>query len=519
MNEIHGDFEIHLTVWERAADRLADFATRHGLTYTEIVLDRGEQPVQPMLNVRCRGTLQDALRTARHWRDELRGARLDVSRTKLEAAPWNTGVPGTDAGAAGEPRDRYFEHHVKLLLPDARTARLVGLTELVTPHQARLSHNARRVRDDGRQERFVTQRCHRVGRETARRRLDALLAALRQAGHEPLSVEQEYVVSDNALTMDRGWIEPATGALDPYEDTARKAPAWRPGYPGSYQPLPDRNGVRQRAAFDPALKQFTHAYRAGEPHFADAVAGQAWRAARTAAMHHVLAVLAGSPWAGHLVLRGSVPLQAWLGWAAREPHDLDFVVMPHTWPHKGDEASRLLDGVVDAIRATPGAGLDPEPVAAEDIWTYERAAGSRLVFRFATDGLPPGSVQLDFVFQEPLPVPPVELRMPPLEAPVLTAPPELALAWKLLWLETDGYPQGKDLYDAALLAEYARPRPDLICEVLRTELAGDAERFGPGSVLRWAVDWQNFRDEYPDVEGDADHWQHRLALALAPAYE
>ena len=43
--------------------------------------------------------------------------------------------------------------------------------------------------------------------------------------------------------------------------------------------------------------------------------------------------------------------------------------------------------------------------------------------------------------------------LPGVAAPMLAAPAPLALAWKLLWLATDTYPQGKDLYDAVLLAE------------------------------------------------------------------
>lgn len=78
-------------------------------------------------------------------------------RIKVEAAPWNDGVPERDADAV---EGRYFEHHVKLLLPDAAAGTLVSLTRLLEPHQARLSRNARRQRDDGRHERFATQRCH-----------------------------------------------------------------------------------------------------------------------------------------------------------------------------------------------------------------------------------------------------------------------------------------------------------------------------------------------------------------------
>ncbi|PYC74957.1 hypothetical protein C7C45_03455 [Micromonospora arborensis] len=48
----------------------------------------------------------------------------------------------------------------------------------------------------------------------------------------------------------------------------------------------------------------------------------------------------------------------------------------------------------------------------------------------------------------------VVLILPDVDKPVLAAPAPLALAWKLLWLATDRYPQGKDLYDAALLAEH-----------------------------------------------------------------
>jgi len=79
----------------------------------------------------------------------------------------------------------------------------------VVPYGARLSRNARRQFTDGRHERFVTQRCHDVGAPTARQRLDALLAALRAGGHEIVEVEAEYVVRDDALHLDDGWLTKA----------------------------------------------------------------------------------------------------------------------------------------------------------------------------------------------------------------------------------------------------------------------------------------------------------------------
>ncbi|WP_240809855.1 hypothetical protein [Actinomadura sp. WMMA1423] len=124
-----------------------------------------------------------------------------MSRTKIEAAPWNEGVPASDAEADGLC---YFEHHIKLLLdPGDDTA---ALAETVVPHGAHLSRNARRVRADGRSERFVTQRCHRVGARTAGQRLDTLTSVLRANGHDIASVEREFVVFDGNASLDDGWI-------------------------------------------------------------------------------------------------------------------------------------------------------------------------------------------------------------------------------------------------------------------------------------------------------------------------
>ncbi|HET9169463.1 MAG TPA: nucleotidyl transferase AbiEii/AbiGii toxin family protein [Actinospica sp.] len=53
------------------------------------------------------------------------------------------------------------------------------------------------------------------------------------------------------------------------------------------------------------------------------------RAAHRAALDHVLGLVLELPWSGSLVLRGSRLLRAWLGDRAREPGDLDFVVLPN----------------------------------------------------------------------------------------------------------------------------------------------------------------------------------------------
>lgn len=519
MPEVTGEFETHLTVPYYYADRVAEFAQERGLSFVHIELDRGDQPSQPMLTFRGTGTLADQLAAAEELGAELSRFHCCLVRVKVEAAPWNPGVPRTDEEAEAEPAGRYFEHHVKLVLPGVQVNVLVPLTRLVAQHEARLSRNARRGLADGRHERFVTQRCHGVGRSEAQWRLDMLVAALRAVGHEPVEVVQEYVVHDSAESHDAGWLTPQQSTngedrMSRYEDRMRHARAGADGYPSTYQPTAKWPGMSQRAAFDPALKQFRHAYRAGEPWFTDPEPDRRWRSVREEVLHHLLRLVTDGPGLEHLVLRGSLPLRTWLGKAARDPGDLDFVVVPHTLTMESPQARELLDGVVAAVRRNPGPHLDPDWHAVEDIWTYERAPGRRLVFRFDAPGVPSGSVQLDFVFQEEMPLPPVRIEVPPSGTVVSTAAPELALAWKLLWLETDTYPQGKDLYDAALLAEYTTVSFDLVRGLLRPELGSDADDFTPESVLRWRVEWQNFRDEYPQVTGDETEWLHRLAVAL-----
>ncbi|MFJ8582549.1 nucleotidyl transferase AbiEii/AbiGii toxin family protein [Micromonospora sp. NPDC093277] len=514
-NDVSGDFEVHITAYERHAGKLADFAEKHGLKYTHVVLDRGQRPSQPMLTLVGSGSLEQQRDAAERWTKRLRAAGLPVARVKIEAAPWCDGVPVTDSDAGTQPLDRYFEHHVKLVLPVGVSA-LVAVTELAERHGARLSRNPRRTSHDGSQERFVTQRCHRVGRIAAQARLDTLVAALRDSGWDILAVEQEYVVSDDRISLDAGWLtQPGPNARElAREETMRSAPAGTPGYPNTYQPLPAQPGVRQRAAFDPALKQYGNAYRAGEPVFSDPGTGARWRAARRAAMRHMITVIADTRWAQHLVLRGSVTMSAWFGAAARDPGDLDFVVAPPSMDSHSDEATAMFAGILSALRHRPGAGLDPDRVETSDIWTYERADGRRLIIPFTTDDGLTGSVQADFVFNEHLPLEPTTIRLDGVDRPVPAATAEMSLAWKVMWLATDTYPQGKDLYDAVLLAEHTTVSPQLVRDLLRPELGAEADDFTVESVLAWNVDWGNFLDEYPGVSGDVEAWKRRLALAL-----
>ena len=202
MSAIAGDFEFHITVSgdDAAAAALAAWAGQRGVKFTRIMLARGQTVSQPMLTVRTEGTTQAVLADAEAMAGELGAAGFEVTRVKLESSPFAHGVPTTAEQAVGG----YFEHHVKLLLSAGVDE--AALADLVTPHGAHLSRNARRIREDGRAERFVTQRCHRIGTDAAGAELDRLIKTLRGAGYELVGVEREYVVYDSSPAVDAGWI-------------------------------------------------------------------------------------------------------------------------------------------------------------------------------------------------------------------------------------------------------------------------------------------------------------------------
>lgn len=220
------------------------------------------------------------------------------------------------------------------------------------------------------------------------------------------------------------------------------------------------------------------------------------------------------------MLRGSVLLADWFGAAAREPGDLDFVVVPQSWDIGDGRTARMLAEI--ASGAAGRAGIKDAGAVCEGIWTYDRVPGTRMVLPWQVPGLPAGQVQLDFVFNERLPEEPERVELA-CGAEVLAASPALSLAWKLLWLVSDSHPQGKDLYDAVLLAErYPLPYA-LLDQVFR--LAPEQPLRGPSVTMEDIAaygnvghEWRHFTAEYPHVPGSEEEYSRRLVAALAPTF-
>ncbi|USC48250.1 hypothetical protein K7395_16630 [Streptomyces filamentosus] len=215
-------YESHMTVLcegdeLRRLERWA--ALRPDVKFTHIALARGRTASQPMLTLRgSRPSYEDELAAVRETGAALAGDGFAVARVKVECAPWAAEVPRDDADVVGEKHPhgrRHFEHHVKLLLEGLEKAEegeendgdRADLVAVAVRHGAHVSWNARRVRADGREERFVTQRCHRTGDRRAALALDALLAELAAYGYEVVDVEREYVLLDSGPELDEGWLE------------------------------------------------------------------------------------------------------------------------------------------------------------------------------------------------------------------------------------------------------------------------------------------------------------------------
>ena len=70
-------------------------------------------------------------------------------------------------------------------------------------------------------------------------------------------------------------------------------------------------------------------------------------------------------------------MAAWVGDAAREPGDLDYVVTPHTITSDSADAQARRDDAKNAVRADPGPGLQPDRITESAIWNMSTIDGGQ----------------------------------------------------------------------------------------------------------------------------------------------
>lgn len=205
--EFAGEFETHITVCLNNSNDvklLHKWSANRGLKCLHIVLDQGVTPSQPMLTRRGRGNLTQQLEIAAALCQSLKADRFSAVRIKIEVASDNPNVTQSNLEALNHSSDRYFEHHIKLLLESSADTR--PLTELAEQHSARLSHNILQTRSDNYSERFINQRCMQMGRVEAQQKLQKLLNAIACLEYVVVDVEEEFVVYDSNLALDEGWL-------------------------------------------------------------------------------------------------------------------------------------------------------------------------------------------------------------------------------------------------------------------------------------------------------------------------
>lgn len=109
--------------------------------------------------------------------------------------------------------------------------------------------------------------------------------------------------------------------------------------------------------FEPALRHCNRAFRAGDPVFSDDSTQRVWQLARRSAIDHVLQIVERSQWNQHLVLRGSILLQAWFGDEAREPGDIDWIYRPQSEAMDSPRATQMFQELRAEVGQNPSAGL------------------------------------------------------------------------------------------------------------------------------------------------------------------
>lgn len=190
-------YETHLTLDSHRSGGIESaraWAIKSGLKWTEIELSHGEHQLQPMITFWSSDPLESQRKTAKQIEEQLQPLGLQVVRFKTETAASEAQV--AESG-------QYFECHVKLHLKSSED--WDALLQVAHEKSAHVSRNARKVREDGTHERFLTLRSYECDGVEAQNKVKDLIAGLNAHGLNIMETESEFVVFDSNLSMDDGW--------------------------------------------------------------------------------------------------------------------------------------------------------------------------------------------------------------------------------------------------------------------------------------------------------------------------
>ncbi|MCO7223188.1 hypothetical protein [Pleionea sp. CnH1-48] len=202
-----GGYEYHLTVKiseKQPLHEFEQFCEQHNIKAIVIYLDGGKTPHQPMAGRVIRCTPDEAFEEITKTAKAMQQAGFALIRVKVEAGVNNLNIPQQDSDASGLSDSCYFEHHIKVALPDSYP--LSDLRQSMKALDVHVSYNAFRKLNEH-SEYFLTQRLYGVGKLTATTRLDLLLQRLKELEVKVIKSIQEFNIYDSKQELDDGWME------------------------------------------------------------------------------------------------------------------------------------------------------------------------------------------------------------------------------------------------------------------------------------------------------------------------
>ncbi len=196
---LDGIFEAHVTVAPCDEAAFAAVCDELGVKCLFIELPRGQTPLQPMTGSHHHGPFKAVQREVLELAAALVRRGFSVIRTKIEAVGAHAAIPKTDDAAKDLPSACYFEHHLKLGVPEG--ADLERAERQLRALNAHLSRNAKKPH-----ERYVTVRAPFIGQATADAHFSKVEQLVRQLGFPVKNRVREYTVFDSGADVDRGWI-------------------------------------------------------------------------------------------------------------------------------------------------------------------------------------------------------------------------------------------------------------------------------------------------------------------------
>jgi len=199
-----GEFESHITV---ACDKdqfpfFREQCDIHNGKALIVELNEGDNPTQPMLCKRHPKNVLNTLEDISYIVDAL-SSNFKVVRVKVEASIHNECIPNSIIEAAELPSDCYFEHHLKVNLPDGfNEEELRKKSKKFNGHLSRNPLNRRSKK----QKRFITQRFYSCTSEYSHKKLIELKAYLVQSNYDVIQVIREFNIYDSNVNLDSGWI-------------------------------------------------------------------------------------------------------------------------------------------------------------------------------------------------------------------------------------------------------------------------------------------------------------------------